>query len=388
VGTPPSFSSSRFISISVGFSSGIFERLLYNKNQSNFLGNEADNMYIDLRSDTVTKPTEAMRKAMYEAEVGDDVYGDDPTVNRLEEVAANVLGKEAALFVTSGTQGNQVAIQTIARPGEEIILEASSHIFLYEGASHSAYAGVQTRTIPGVKGAMNPQEVQAAIRGVNIHHPRTAMVCLENTHNKAGGTVVPVENMRDIYAIAKAHDAFVHLDGARLFNAVAASGLKASEFTQYADSVQVCFSKGLGAPIGSILAGNQAFIDRARYVRKRMGGGLRQVGVIAAPALIALTEMTDRLVEDHEHAKILAGGVAEIEGISIDLNTVETNIVIFDITGTGIGEVEFLAKLKAEGVLAGDFGPNLIRFVTHKDVTEADVRAAVEKVARIVRGVA
>lgn len=345
-------------------------------------------MWIDLRSDTVTKPTEAMRKAMYEAEVGDDVYGDDPTVKRLEEVAANMLGKEAALFVTSGTQGNQVAIQTIARPGEEIILEASSHIFLYEGASHSAYAGVQTCTIPGVKGAMNPQHVQAAIRGVNIHHPRTAMVCLENTHNKAGGTVVPLDNMRDIYAIAKAHDAFVHLDGARLFNAVAASGLKASEFTQYADSVQVCFSKGLGAPIGSILAGDRDFIDRARYVRKRMGGGLRQVGVIAAPALIALTEMTERLVEDHEHAKILARGVAEMEGISIDLSTVETNIVIFDITGTGIGEREFLERLKAEGVLAGDFGPNLIRFVTHKDVTEADVRAAVEKVARIIRGVA
>ncbi|MGZ4030831.1 MAG: threonine aldolase family protein [Tumebacillaceae bacterium] len=345
-------------------------------------------MYIDLRSDTVTKPTEAMRKAMYEAEVGDDVWGDDPTVNRLEETAAEVLGKEAALFVTSGTQGNQVAIQTIARPGEEIILEASSHIFLYEGAAHSAYAGVQTRTIPGSQGAMNPEHVRAAIRGVNIHHPRTSIVCMENTHNKAGGTIVPVANMRDIYAVAKEHDAFVHLDGARLMNAVVASGLQASDFTQYADSVQVCFSKGLGAPVGSILAGDRDFIDRARYVRKRMGGGMRQAGVIAAPALIAITEMVDRLAEDHANAQILARGVAEIDGISIDLDSVHTNIVIFDISGTGIGEAEFLDKLKQEGVLAGDFGPNLIRFVTHKDVTEAQVRSALEIVARVVRGVA
>jgi threonine aldolase len=368
--------------------------LFYNKKQSNFLGNEpsdrneAEIMYIDLRSDTVTKPTEEMRRAMYEAEVGDDVYGEDPTVIKLQETAAEILGKEAALFVTSGTQGNQVAVLAQARAGEEIILEADSHIFMYEAAAHSAFAGVQTRTIPGIRGAMDPEAVRKAIRTYNVHHPRTSLICLENTHNRAGGTVVPVENMRDIYAVAKSHDVPVHLDGARLFNAVVASGGKATDFTQYADTVQVCFSKGLAAPMASIVAGDKETIHRAYLWRKRLGGGLRQAGVVAAPALIALTTMVDRLAEDHENAKILARGLAEIDGISIDIESVQTNIVIINVSGTGKTEQEFLALLKQEGVLAVDFGPELVRFVTHKDVTREDIQQTIERVARIVRGVA
>lgn len=345
-------------------------------------------MVIDLRSDTVTKPTEEMRKAMYEAEVGDDVYGEDPTVNRLQETAAEVLGKEAALFVTSGTLGNQLAVVAQARAGEEIILEADSHIFMYEAAAHSAFAGVQTRTLPGVRGQMNPEEVQKAIRTFNVHHPRTALICLENTHNRAGGTILPVEHMRRIREVAQEHGVPVHLDGARLFNAVAASEGKATDFTQYVDTVQVCFSKGLGAPVGSILAGDKETIERAYLWRKRMGGGMRQAGVIAAPALIALTKMVDRLAEDHANAKTLAKGLAEIDGIEIDLATVETNIVIINVKNSGKSELEFLDALKKEGVLAVDFGPELVRFVTHKDVTEADIRTTIERVARVVRGVA
>lgn len=342
-------------------------------------------MFIDLRSDTVTKPSEKMRQAMFDAAVGDDVYGEDPTVRELEERAAAILGKEAALFVTSGTQGNQVAILAQARAGEEMILEASSHIFLYEAAAHAAFAGVQTHTIHGRKGAMDPEAVRQAIRTKNIHHPRTSLICLENTHNKAGGTVVPVENMQRIYEIAQAHQVPVHLDGARLFNAAVAAGRPVADFTRYVDTVQVCLSKGLGAPIGSLVAGSHEFVEVARHWRKRLGGGLRQVGVIAAPGLLALTENVERLAEDHAHAKILAEGIAEIKGIEIDLDTVETNIVIFDIKGTGLDEEQFLAALKEEGVIATDFGPHLIRFVTHMMLSEADVRAAIEKVANVVR---
>ncbi|HEU4964004.1 MAG TPA: GntG family PLP-dependent aldolase [Bacilli bacterium] len=343
-------------------------------------------MAIDLRSDTVTKPTDEMRKAMYEAEVGDDVYGEDPTVNKLQEVAAEMLGKEAALFVTSGTQGNQLAVLAQARPGEEIILEADSHIFMYEAAAQSAFAGVQTRTLPGMRGQMNPDEVEKAIRTYNVHHPRTALICLENTHNRAGGTVLPVEHMRRMYEVAQKHEVPVHLDGARLFNAVVAIQGKATDFTQYVDTVQVCFSKGLGAPVGSILAGDKDTIHRAYLWRKRLGGGMRQAGVIAAPALLALTTMVDRLAEDQANAQTLARGLAEIDGIEIDLATVETNIVICNVKGTGMSELAFLEALEQEGVRAVDFGPDLVRFVTHKDVSEADIRTAIDRVARVARG--
>ncbi|GAX90325.1 low-specificity L-threonine aldolase [Effusibacillus lacus] len=343
---------------------------------------------IDLRSDTVTLPTEAMRQAMASAELGDDVYGEDPTVNRLEQLAAEKLGKEAALFVTSGTQGNQVAILTHARAGEEIILEADSHIFYYEAAAASALAGVQTRTLPGIRGAMEPQEVEKAIRGVDIHFPRTALICLENTHNRAGGAVLPPDYMRAIHEVATRKQVPVHLDGARVFNAAVALGIDVKEITRHVDTVQICFSKGLGAPVGSVLAGPQEFIDTARQWRKRLGGGMRQAGVLAAPAILALTEMVDRLAEDHDNAKRLARALADIKGLQVDPQTVETNIVIADVSGTGKSAVEILELLAEEGILAVDFGETLVRFVTHKDVSRFDIDEAITRIHRVIQGVA
>lgn len=345
-------------------------------------------MTIDLRSDTVTKPTEAMRQAMADAEVGDDVYGEDPTVNRLEELAADMLGKEAALFVTSGTQGNQVAILTHARSGEEIILESESHIFYYEAAAASAFAGVQTRTLTGVRGAMDPQAVEQAVRGVNIHLPRTALICLENTHNRAGGSILPLKHMQAIREVAQRKQVPIHLDGARLFNAAVGIGVELKTITQYVDTVQVCLSKGLGAPVGSLLAGSKEFIEAARVWRKRMGGGMRQAGVLAAPGIIALTEMADRLAEDHTHAKRLAMALSEMKGLSIDPASVETNIVIVDVSSTGKTSCEILDLLKQEGILAVDFDDTLVRFVTHKDVSASDIEEAIVRINRVVQGVA
>lgn len=332
---------------------------------------------IDLRSDTVTKPTEEMRKAAYLACVGDDVYGEDPTVNRLEELAAKILGKEAALFVTSGTQGNQIAVLTHCRPGNEIILEEESHIFYYESGAVSAFAGVQTRTIKGNRGAMSPILVENAIRGDDQHYPETGLICLENTHNRAGGAIIPLENMKEIYNIAKRNNISVHMDGARLFNAVAASNRDVKEFTQYCDTVQICLSKGLGAPVGSILAGNKEFIQKARKWRKRLGGGLRQVGMIAAPGLVALQTMRDRLIEDHENAQLLASGLANIPGIKV-VNEVDTNIVVIDVSGLNMNSTTFVEKLKEKEILSGTFGPNLVRFVTHFNVTTDDIRHALQ----------
>lgn len=341
-------------------------------------------MRIDLRSDTVTKPTEAMRRAMAEAEVGDDVYGEDPTVNRLEECAAEILGKEAALFVTSGTQGNQIAILCHAGPGDEIILEADSHIFQYEAGAASALAGVQLRPLRGIRGKMDPEEVERAIRDSDIHFPRTALICLENTHNRAGGAVLPTDHMAALREVADRHGIPVHLDGARLFNAAVALGVEAREIARFADSVSVCLSKGLGAPVGSLLAGPKSLIDEARRWRKRLGGGMRQAGVIAAPALLALTKMVDRLAEDHKNAKRLACALAETKGFSVDPDQVETNIVLADISDTGKTAEEVLDRLAAEGVLAVSFGPTTLRFVTHKDVSRKDIDEAVLRIRRAV----
>ncbi|WP_243296332.1 low-specificity L-threonine aldolase [Bacillus litorisediminis] len=333
---------------------------------------------IDLRSDTVTKPTEAMRKAAYEAEVGDDVYGEDLSVNQLEEKAAEILGKEAALFVTSGTQGNQIAVLTHCRPGQEVIVEQEAHIFYYEGAAMSAFAGIQPRTIKGTRGAMNPEEVLGAIRPDDIHAPETGLICLENTHNRAGGAIIPLENMKEIYTIARDHHIPVHLDGARLFNASVASGTPVKEFAQFTDSVQICLSKGLGAPVGSIIAGTKDFIKSARKWRKRLGGGLRQVGVIAAPAYVALTEMVDRLEEDHQNAKKLAEGLQQIPTLKVE-NQVETNIVLVNVGDTGYNAATFLELLRGEGILAVDFGPETIRFTTNYGVTKEQIDTVIHK---------
>ncbi len=334
---------------------------------------------IDLRSDTVTKPTSAMRQAAFEAEVGDDVYGEDPTVQRLEAKAAEMLGKDAALFVTSGTQGNQISVLTHCQPGNEVLLEESSHLFLYEGASMSAFAGVQPRTIPGVRGAMNPEDVRAAIRPEDVHFPETGLICVENTHNKAGGAVVPLENMQAIYDVARTHNIPVHLDGARLFNAAAASGISVKRYADQVNTVQFCLSKGLGAPVGSVIAGSAEFITRARKWRKRLGGGLRQVGIIAAPGLVALSDMTDRLAVDHTHARRLAEGIGNISGLAIE-GKVETNMVLFNVGRLGQTSEEFLEKMKEAGVLANPFGPQTIRLVTHYDVNEQEIEEVIERV--------
>ncbi|KHE67240.1 low-specificity L-threonine aldolase [Halobacillus sp. BBL2006] len=341
---------------------------------------------IDLRSDTVTKPTQQMRQAAFEAEVGDDVYEEDPTVKRLEATAAEMLGKEAALFVTSGTQGNQIAVLTHCKPGDEILLEANAHLFLYEGASMSALAGVQPRTILGNRGAMDPADVRAAIRPDDIHFPETGLICLENTHNKAGGAIVPLENMQQIYEIARENNIPVHLDGARLFNAAVASGISVRRFADQADTVQFCLSKGLGAPVGSVIAGSADFIRQARKWRKRLGGGLRQVGMIAAPGLIALTEMVDRLAEDHEQAKRLAEGLSQVNGIEIE-GKVETNILLVNVGGLNQTSDEFLHHLKEQRVLAVPFGPETVRFVTNFDVSGEEIDEVIEKVHKLARNI-
>ena len=338
---------------------------------------------IDLRSDTVTIPSEKMRKAMYEAEVGDDVYGEDPTVNKLEESAANILGKEDALFVTSGTQGNQIAGLVHCKPGQEVIMEAQAHIFLYEAAALSAFAGVQIKTLDGDNGAMNPGDVEAAIRGDDIHQPETGLICIENTHNKAGGAVIPLENMEKIYQVSRDHAIPIHLDGARLFNASVASRIPVKEFAKYTDSVQFCLSKGLGAPVGSIIAGSSDFISQARKWRKRLGGGLRQVGVLAAPGIIALEENIKHLEQDHENAKQLAEGLQNIEGIVVK-NKVETNIVLVDITNSNRTTEYFINQLKEHNILTGSFGPNIIRFVTNSGVTRNDVNNVLLAAQKIV----
>lgn len=325
---------------------------------------------IDLRSDTVTQPTTAMRQAMAQAVVGDDVYGEDKTVTKLEETAAQMLGKEAGLFVTSGTQGNQVAILTHTKRGEEVIVEADAHVFYYEVGAMAALGGLQTRPIVGERGMMPLTAMEEAIRPQNIHFPETGLICLENTHNRAGGTVLPLSYMQSVKELADRNHIPVHLDGARLFNAVVASGISAKEYAATVDSVQFCLSKGLAAPVGSVLVGTAEFIEKARKWRKMLGGGMRQAGVIAAPGLIALTQMVDRLADDHVRAKRLAQGLANIRGIVVDVDRVETNIVIADVRDSGLTPDEFLATLSECGVLAAGFGGTLVRFVTHVDITD------------------
>lgn len=341
---------------------------------------------IDLRSDTVTRPTDEMKRAMMEADLGDDVYGEDPTVNRLEELAASMLGKEAALLVTSGTQGNQIAVLTHTRLGDEVILEADSHIFYYEAGAVAAFAGVQTRTVPSQRGAIRADVLEHAIRGENIHFPKTGLICVENTHNRAGGAVVTPNQMADVYRVAQKHQIPVHLDGARLFNAAVALGQPVQAFADQTDTIQFCLSKGLSAPIGSIIAGNKEWIDEARRWRKKLGGGMRQAGIIAAPGVIALTQMVDRLADDHANAKTLAHGLANISGLKVDLESVETNIVLVDVEGTGRTAVEFLVELKKAGVLAVDFDRYVVRFTTHREVSGVDMNETIDRVNQLLKG--
>lgn len=341
---------------------------------------------IDLRSDTVTKPTEEMREAMASAEVGDDVYLEDPTVNRLQERAAEMLGKEAALFVPSGTMGNQVCLHIHTRPGQEVITEERSHIFNYEMAAMAAVSGTLARPVRGEEGILDWPSIEAAIRPRSAYYvAQTGLVTLENSHNMAGGAVMPLERMEDI--CERAHEAGlpVHLDGARIFNAALALGRDVSELARPVDSLMFCLSKGLGAPVGSIIAGTRDFIDRALTVRRMFGGSMRQVGVLAAPGLIALEKMTARLEEDHANARLLANGLAEIPGIGIDPEKVQTNIVIFDVSGTGLDTSALSERLKRRDILANGISPREMRMVTHKDVSREDCLAALEAIKEVIR---
>jgi threonine aldolase len=340
---------------------------------------------VDLRSDTLTLPTQAMREAMARAEVGDDVWEEDPTVRRLEEVAARRTGKEAALFVASGTQGNLVSVLAQTRPSQEIILDADSHIFNYEGASSATFGGVQTLALKTERGFLSPEQVREHIRPSNIHIPVTGLVCLENTHNRHGGTCCTPEEIEAVAAVAHAAGVPVHLDGARIFNAAVALGRPVAEFSRHVDSVTFCLSKGLAAPVGSLVCGSRELILRARRVRKMLGGGMRQVGVLAAAGLVALESMVDRLAEDHANARRLAEGLARLPRVRLDLGKVQTNIVIFHLERPG-GAPELVTGSLARKVKIHQIGPASIRCVTHKDVDADDIGRALEAFREITAG--
>ena len=331
-------------------------------------------MAIDLRSDTVTRPSQAMRQAMYEAEVGDDVYGEDPTVNQLQERVATVLGKEAALFVPSGTMANQICLHVLADPGDEIIVERGSHVFNYESGAAGLLSGVQLHPVDGDRGLLAPSQVEAAIRPDAEVLPRSRVVSVENTANKAGGVVYPMDRIESIAEVAQRHDLHVHLDGARLWNAAAAIEVDEQAIAAPADLVWVALSKGLGAPVGSVVAGPAPLIKAARRVRKQFGGGMRQAGILAAAGLHALKHHRPQLADDHAKARRLAEGLADCPPFSIDPANVETNIVIFEVpTDSAAGIVDDLTD---EGVLLTPFGPSTIRATTHRDVSMDAVEKA------------
>jgi threonine aldolase len=338
---------------------------------------------VDLRSDTVTKPTPEMRRAMAEAEVGDDVYGEDPTINRLEQRAAEIFGREAAIFVPSGTMGNQIAIKIHTRPGQEVICEERGHIFNYEMAMMARFSGCLARPIAAEDGILRWAQVERKISPKTYYYAQTGLVSLENTHNMAGGTVYPPAIADEICEGVHAAGLPVHLDGARVFNASVALGKPVAEITRKFDSVMFCLSKGLGAPVGSLLVGSRQFIIQARVVRKSLGGGMRQAGVLAAAGLIALEQMPKRLHQDHENAKFLAQGLARIPNLKVDAAKVVTNIVICDISGAGMVTPDFSRKLAEKNVLCGAVNNELVRFVTHMDVDRAGCERAVEAVREV-----
>jgi len=340
---------------------------------------------VDLRSDTLTLPTAAMREAMARAEVGDDVYEEDPTVRRLEELAARRTGKEAALLVSSGTQGNLCSVLAQTRPGQEIVLDADCHVFNSEVGGAALLGGLQTRPIPTARGFLTPAQVEAAIRLPNIHLPETGLVCVENTHNRHGGSCCTPEEIAAVAAVAHAAGVRVHLDGARIFNAAVALGRPVADFARPVDSLTFCLSKGLAAPVGSLVCGDAAFVARARRVRKMVGGGMRQAGVLAAAGIVALEQMVDRLAEDHAHARRLAEGLARLPGIAIDANAVQTNIVIFTVDRAS-GVAELVAGGLARKVKVHQVGPHAIRCVTHKDVDAEDVDRALDAFREITSG--
>lgn len=339
---------------------------------------------IDLRSDTVTQPTDAMRKAMARAEVGDDVYGEDPTVNRLQDMAAALLGKRAALFVPSGTMANQLAIRAHTQPGQEVIVESKAHIVRYEQGAAGALAGVQLHWVVGDRGIMTAEQVEAAIRPKDPYSIPTGLICIENTHNSGGGTIYPLSTIEKIRAIATKHSIPMHLDGARLFNAVAATTLPATTYAQHFETVSFCLSKGLGAPAGSLLVSSDTqLIERARRFRRMYGGAMRQSGILAAAGIYALEHHVTRLKEDHDHAKKLARALQQIPAIRIAAQHIETNIVIFDIPEHRLMPADIVAQLKQQGVLIHAIGGRSFRAVTHLNISSKQIDEAADIFSRV-----
>ena len=338
---------------------------------------------IDLRSDTVTKPTAGMRQAMAYADVGDDVYGEDPTVNRLETMAAELLGKEAGLFVPTGVMGNQLSIRLHTQPGDEVLIESSSHIIRYEGGSASSLSGVQLICVPGARGLLSPKDVETAIRRPDLHTPPTTLLCLEQTHNVGGGSVYPLETMQQIAGIARQHGLSLHLDGARLFNASAKTGVSVAEYAATFDTVSFCLSKGLGAPVGSMVVSDAARIQKLRRLRKVFGGGMRQVGILAAAGIYALEHHVSRLAEDHVNAQYLAQLLQAIAGVTVDVASVETNMVMFQVLQSSKSTEQLLEDCREAGVLLNAVGDRSFRAVTHLDVNREDMEAAGQVFARV-----
>ncbi|SMC06065.1 L-threonine aldolase [Sulfobacillus thermosulfidooxidans DSM 9293] len=335
--------------------------------------------YVDLRSDTVTRPTSAMREAMYQAEVGDDVYGEDPTVNQLEEYAAHLLGKEASLFVPSGTMANQIAILTHTQRGDEVFIHRDNHIYYYEGGAAAMWSQATFTQLAGPEGLMSPEDLEASIRPKNIHHPRPRLLSLENTHNRAGGAALSRERLRPLIEVARRHQLQVHLDGARIANAAIALGVPIAELTEDVDSVSMCLSKGLGAPVGSVIAGSKAYIDQARVYRKWLGGGMRQAGILAAAGIYALDHHIERLADDHRRALTLAQALIDM-GYRVDMPSVPTNMVMVDLDVPVDGVI---SALKTAGILLGAMGPRRLRLVTHLDVDDEGIQRTIDAFAHL-----
>ena len=334
--------------------------------------------YVDLRSDTVTKPSKPMLEAMMNAEVGDDVFGEDPTVNALQKKVAEMFGKESALFVPSGTMGNEICVKVHTSPGEEIIVEENSHIIIYETAAPSLLSGVQMKPVPSIRGAINVEDLRKAVRPNVYYMPRTKLICLENTHGRSAGSIVPIENIQAVHAFASEQNISLHLDGARIWNACVATGIRPKEYAKYFDSISVCFSKGLGAPIGSAVVGDAKFVENARRYRKIFGGGMRQAGLLAAAALYAIEYNIERLKVDHDKARYFASELNGLSKISIDMNEVQTNMVFVDIAKTGKSQSEILELLKSHSVLMTPERHSSLRAVMHLDVSMDEVKHTVQ----------
>ena len=339
--------------------------------------------YIDLRSDTVTLPTKEMLEAIIHSNLGDDVYGEDPTVNELQELASEKMGKEAALLVPSGTQANLTSLMSNCKRGEEVVLESESHIYWYEVGGVSAIAGLLPWPIKTSSGAYNIDELEAAFRLKNIHYPELTLICVENTHNRHGGTIITPKQLEAISEVAKKHSIKLYMDGARIFNAAVGFGVDPKEFTKHVDNLMFCLSKGLSCPVGSLIVGSQEFIEKARKIRKLLGGGMRQAGIIAAPGIIALEKMTARLKTDHENARLLADSLSKIDGIQIDPKNTQTNIVTFNLASSVINDSAFIGELKENGILGLTQGKNKVRLVTHMGIEKEHIERTVATIDQI-----